>query len=167
MRVELDRFPAEVKARLDLTFAYIAPMGRGSLASAADPAKNLMIAATSLVNPAEATKLLEDAGMTVHSGTWLLESFELDDAPVTTGYVAAIAYRTREAKPGVWLDAYDHEPTPAEVLKRLFDEFRETGELPEVTFEEFLRLAHPNVAVISPDEIVRYIERNTVETVQG
>ena len=48
----------------------------------------------------------------------------------------------------------------AEVVKRLYEEFRETGELAEVAFEEFMKLAVPTIVVVGPEEIQRYVERN-------
>ncbi|HRJ27726.1 MAG TPA: hypothetical protein PLO61_09500 [Fimbriimonadaceae bacterium] len=159
LRIEIGSFADEVKARLNHHEAYVAPLGRRTLATAASPERDLMIAAQAPLSLAETSRLLESQGMKVTHGTWLLESFELDDTPPALGFVAAIAYRTQENKPGVWMDAFPQEPNPAEVLRALYDEFRETGELPEVSYEEFLRLAHPNVAVISPDEITRFLER--------
>ena len=60
--------------------------------------------------------------------------------------------------PGVWVDAYSEQPSAAMALKGLYDEFRSTGEVGEISFEEFVRLALPNVVIVSPLEIEKFIE---------
>lgn len=159
LRVELDRFPQEVAARLPSREVYLTRHGSGSLATACDPAKPLLIVAATPKPLAEAREALEAAGLEPIDGRWE-DRDEFDEPAPAPAWIAAVAYRTRELKAGLWVDAYDHEPTPAEVVKRLFDEFRETGELAEVAFEEFMKLATPTVVVVGPDEIRRYVERN-------
>jgi hypothetical protein len=44
-----------------------------------------------------------------------------------------------------------------QVLKSLFDEFRDTGELDEISFEEFVRQANPNVVIVSPSELQSFL----------
>ncbi len=44
-----------------------------------------------------------------------------------------------------------------QVLKAMYEEFRATGELGDVAMEEFIRLANPNVVIISPNELLSYL----------
>jgi hypothetical protein len=41
----------------------------------------------------------------------------------------------------------------------MFDEFRATGELDEIPFEEFSTLANANVVIVSPAEIDSYLRQ--------
>lgn len=164
LRVELERFAEEVAARLGVSECYVAPQGVGSVATAADVNKGVVIVATSSQSSAEAEQVLRGRGLTVHRGGWDLDADIGPEDVCRDAWIAGVAYRTGEPKPGLWLDAYPHQPTPAEVLTRLYNEFTETGQIDRVSFEEFIRLAAPNVVVVGPEEVSRYAERNAATT---
>jgi len=159
LRVELDRFPEEVAARLSSRAAYLSRNGVGTVVTACDPDKPLLIVAATPQPVDEARQQLKAAGMEPIDGRWE-DRDEVSEQASSHAWIAAVAYRTRELKSGLWVDAYDHQPTPAEIVKRLYEEFRESGELAEVAFEEFMKLAVPTVVVVGPEEIQRYVERN-------
>ena len=101
---------------------------------------------------------LTKAGLSPFDGVWSAEPPEPDVKPLPGEvFIAAVSYQSDEPTPGIWLDAYPWLPTPVQVLRNLYDEFRDTGELSEVPFEEFVRLANPNVVVVSPHEIDGYL----------
>ncbi|MBX7135987.1 MAG: hypothetical protein K1X67_25235 [Fimbriimonadaceae bacterium] len=160
LRVDLERFPEEVSTRLGLQDVYVARVASGVVATAADSEKGLVIAASSMKSLEEVRTYLSRSGLRVATGAWDTEGEEVAPGGVEA-WVASVAYRTAEAKPGLWVDAFPEEPTPAEVLMRLFDEFRETGEIGDVAFEEFMKVAVPTVVVVGPDELRRYVERNS------
>jgi hypothetical protein len=160
LRVELDRFAEEVAARLSIHDVYVGRTAVGCLATAGDPSRDFVIAASTSKSVEETRTYLSRAGLHVNLGGWDTEGDEIapDELPA---WIAAVAYRTNDPKPGLWIDAYAHEPTPAEILMRLYDEFRETGEMGEIPFEEFMRFASPTVVVVKPEEVQRYVERNS------
>jgi hypothetical protein len=45
------------------------------------------------------------------------------------------------------------------VLKAMYDEFRATGEVDEVPFEEFVQLANATVVIVSPVEIESFLKQ--------
>jgi hypothetical protein len=93
----------------------------------------------------------------VFDGVWSTETPELEERlMLEETYIAAVAYHSEDAMPGVWIDAYPFQPSPVQVLRALYDEFRDTGELAEVPFEEFVRLGTPNVVIAGPKEIEGY-----------
>jgi hypothetical protein len=100
---------------------------------------------------------LTEKGIKVFDGIWSAETPELEER-MGTGetYIAAVAYHSEDAMPGVWIDAYPFQPSPVQVLRALYDEFRDTGELADVPFEEFVRLGTPNVVISGPKEIEGY-----------
>lgn len=155
LHVLFDRFAAEVSARLPSVTTYVQGSSTGVLATAADPTIPLVVATRVALGVEAAMTKLREAGLTVEIGSWLPEAIEGDQA-APAAYVAAVAYRSKETKPGVWLNAYTVAPPPSDVLRDLYDEFSETGEIANVSFEEFLRLAYPNVAILTPEEILRY-----------
>ena len=138
--------------------AYLARHSRGTLVTAAKPSENFVIASVNLGTLEQTRSALESQGCNCHPGSWFdPESPAMATSHIDT-YIAAVAYTTAEPQPGVWLDAFDALPTQVQVLRSLFDEFRETGDLGDVSFEEFVNKANPTVAIISPTEIQGFIE---------
>lgn len=95
------------------------------------------------------------AGLKVDTGE-LLEPGEREAIPPY--WVAAVAYSSATDIPGLWVDSSIIQPSTAEVTERLFKELEQDGELRGLTYEEFLRIAKPNVVVVSPEEVARYAD---------
>jgi hypothetical protein len=153
LRVEFDQFAPSVKRVLGASQAFVASHGSGSLASAADPKTGAIVLSEVSLPVEDATRTLAEEGLEVSMGSWSPSGAGLD-AALGSAYVAAVAYSSDEPKPGLWMDAYSERPTLAEVLRTMYDEFRSNGEVPENTsLEEFIRLANPNVVILSPEEI--------------
>ena len=58
------------------------------------------------------------------------------------------------------MDVFPLEPTPAEVLKKIYKEFKESGELRELGFEDFVQLAHPNIVILTPEQVQGYLKES-------
>lgn len=160
LQVSFDQFAETVKRLLDQEEAYVSAHSAGSLATSAHPEKSIVVAAVTPVAPDVAIHALTSAGLTVHQGTWLTAEEILDPTVGSTPtYVAAVAYRSSDEKAGVWIDAYPSLPTQVTVLRAMYDEFRETGEVDDVGFEEFVQLANPNVVIVSPTEIESFLRQ--------
>ncbi len=163
LRVEIDRFAEEVRARLEAKECYVAPWGPGSLATAGNADRQLILAAFSSHSVEATTQELTKSGLSVHSGHWALTVEDMIEAQPKVPYIGAVAYRSKDQKPGLWLDAYPTEPSPGEVLMAIFNEFQETGDLAEVSFEDFMKGAHPNVVIMTPDQIGRFLQQKEPE----
>lgn len=132
---------------------------RGVVATAVHVSEDRMVASSTHLTLTDARKLLEKKGMSIHRGRWSLEvEPELEPLELKSAYIGAVAYETNEGRPGIWVDVYAEMPTQVLVLRALYEEFRSTGELVDVSFEEFVRLGKPNVAIVSPAEITKYLE---------
>ena len=97
-------------------------------------------------------------GFNVFEGRWNSDfalGEEGDD--LTEIYVAGIAYRTESGPPGLWLDAYAVQPTQVQVLKAMYDEMTSTGQMADVSFEEFVRLSEANVVVAGPNDLRSFL----------
>lgn len=106
----------------------------------------------------EVRRALAELGVEVRDGRWTVGG---EEGPESRGaFIAAVAYKSRDAMPGIWVDAFPDSPTPALVLRRMYDEFVENGEVGEITFEHFIQAANPNVLVLTPDEIARFRKMN-------
>jgi hypothetical protein len=161
LRVGIDQFPQTVKRLMSCNHAYLAPSGVRTTVSAADHKSGTLIL-SSVETPVEETKkTLEDAGMEVFEGSWSVDGAdESNGAAGSALYVAAVAYASEDSKPGLWIDSYPEEPTLAQVMRAMYDEFMADGEVPaDVSLEEFIRLANSNVMILSPDQLSSFAER--------
>ncbi len=157
LRVPIEQFAETARRVLRVEEAYLSASDGSFVVTAYHPDKRVRVMARATGTEAEATERLKKAGLRVQKGIWL-DVEDQEDAGLDMPYVAAVAYATGEAQPGVWVDAYDDPPTHAQALRSLYDDFRETGELGDVPFEEFVRLANPTVVVVSPTELRSFAE---------
>lgn len=160
LHVSFEQFSKTVHGLLETRAAFVTAKGMGSLVTAADSGKGFIVACIADVSPAQAKTKLTRSGLEAFDGAWTLS----DDLSIGCGeaseiYIAAVSYKSGESMPGVWVDAHRSAPTQVQVLRLLYDEFRETGELPDVSFEEFVRLSEPNVVIVSPNEIQSFLDK--------
>jgi hypothetical protein len=155
LHVPFESFAESVKRILRHRQAFVATHPRGSLCTAALPAERTVVAAVlEGVGVDEAKRRLAKDGLEVFDGSWL----PAESAPSALPYIASVSYVSSEPTPGAWIDAFPSLPTSVQVLRVMYEEFRGTGELKEVSFEEFVRLANPTVVIASPSEIERYLQ---------
>lgn len=102
---------------------------------------------------------LERQGFCTMKGTWVTEASLEHLAQLTSEtYVAAVAYETRRG-PGLWLDCFPTPPTEGAVLRAIFDEFVSEGMLDEGSFEQFIHEGKPNVRILDPEDIERFLKQ--------
>lgn len=159
LRVDKQNFADEVKSRLAVNEVYVQPRGRRTEVTASKPGAGLVIASKFPESVTLATRTLEEAGFVVREGLWAdsIEDLEHDER---TPFVLAVAYKSENGAPGIWVDADHYERSHGEVLRRMFEEFVENGEVKETTFDEFVNAISANVVVLSPHEIESFAERN-------
>lgn len=161
LQVSFDQFPETVKRLLALEEAYLAPHTSGrTLVTSAKPDKSIVVASLTSMAGDLASEELTKAGMKVFHGTWLMpEDIMTSDLAPTQTYIAAVSYKSSGERAGVWVDAYPALPTQVSVLRTMYDEFRQTGEMDDVTFEEFMQLGNPNVVIVSPAEVEAFLRQ--------
>lgn len=160
LQVSFDQFAETVKRLLQQEEAYVAAHEAGAVVSSAKPEKSIVVISVTPLTPEVALSSLQDLGLSVYEGSWLTEEEVITEiaSPVQT-FIAAVSYRSSGDKPGVWVDAYPSLPTQMTVLKTMYEEFRSTGEVDDVAFEEFVQLANANVVIISPQEIESFLRQ--------
>ena len=157
LRVPFEQFSETVRRVVGTDEAYVVPTDNGCICTAFDTAKRVRVL-TKESGPAKAAKeKLEKAGMKIRPGYWAEGDEDVPEPTPQVPFVAAVSYDATNHHPGVWVDAYDVLPTPAQVLRAMFEEFSDTGELHDVSFEEFVRLAKPNVVIVTPSELISYV----------
>lgn len=160
LHVPFDLFPKTVQRMLDTKEVFVTARGYGALATAADGQKGILIVSHTDHTPAAAKGKLTHAGFEAHEGRWkLTDEVEDEDPEQREAFIAAVSYKSAESAPGVWVDAHRTLPSEVQVLRVMYEEFRETGELPDVSFEEFVRLAEPTVVIVSPSEVQSFLDK--------
>lgn len=164
LQVPYEQFVDAVARVLAIKEAYVTCHGSVSLVTASSATVKTVVAALSSGKPEQTKKELAAKGMEVYDGAWSAEGLtDLGETPPPDVHVAAVAYMSDEGKPGIWVDAYDSSPSPAQVLRGMYEEFRSTGEIADVSFEEFVRLANANVILVSPSQLKAYIQDKTAK----
>lgn len=162
LKVTFEDFAEAVRQYTGGKDAFLAELPAGASATAGSPQSGVIVSAVTELPFEKAKAYLGQAGLKVNEGTWAMEA----DDPVIGGeqaYFCAVAYRSREIMPGLWLDVFPYEPSRADVLRSMYDEFVHNGEMKEVTFDEFVRSSFANVVILSPDEIKGYLTKKLVE----
>jgi hypothetical protein len=158
--VPIERFAAEARVRFPGEPVYVAGHAGRSLATVGSEKSGTMVQAEVPESAETLRARLEGEGLEVARGRWVVdeESAELDrHRPL---FVAAVAYRSSEGRPGLWVDAYHREPSAGEVIDAFFDEMRSQGQVGNVTQEEFERIAGPTVVVVAPDALQEYANQS-------
>ena len=157
LRVPFEQFSETVRRVVGGKEAFLFPTDSGCVCTAFDVAKRVRVLSKEPGPPNAAKEKLEKSGMVVRSGYWAEGDEDVPEPTAPVPYIASVSYQAGNHQSGIWVDAYESLPTVAQVLRALFDEFSETGELGEVSFEEFVRLARPNVVIVTPSELASYL----------
>lgn len=157
LHVDFDRFAEEARRHVKNPVAYIGRLENRTHVTAADPAAGVLVSTLANLSIEDAKNALTSKGLEVVHGSWSQGAAVDADLIGELPYIAAVAYRSSDEMPGLWVDAYPEAPSSAMAIKALYDEFRDNGEIGELTLEEFVRLASPNVAIVSPADLERYM----------
>jgi len=157
LRVPYSDFAAAA-TRFEVREAYILPKRGGTDITSVAKASGHILFSRSEFPLEQVREELTRKGLHVFNGAWSLDPPDEATARCEDTFIAAVSYVSSESMPGIWVDAYPWQPTQVQVLRALYDEFRDTGEVGEVPFEEFIRLASPNVVIVSPLEIDGFAE---------
>lgn len=155
LSVPFDQFAHEVKERLPKQPVYLRWKHGHVHASCGDPSLPLLVLSTGNLSLAEAEKRLAGEGIEVRRGHWGDVDPE-DDAPLWLGIVA---YRSDEAKPGLWVEAFPVEPTSALVVETMLEEFRRQGLVGDLTLDQFIAKADLHTMVFAPEDLAQMATR--------
>jgi len=160
--VPFDEFPAAARRFSDEKRIYVQAVEGGSLLTLAHPVSDRVLAANTPLSAEKVRAALEPEGFEVLQGCWGPDpSVAPGSVSLSEAFIGAVAYESSDNRPGVWIDAFPSQPTQVQVIQAMFNEFVRTGEAPEIPFEEFVRLAKPTTAVVTPVEIAHYLESKT------
>jgi len=161
LQVPFRNFISAVSRHLERPLVYMHRDGAHTTLSAADPGRGVVVTTTTDEPLTRIKERLDHEGFSVSDGCWTEGHLARQESESHETYVGAVAYRTRDESPGLWVDAFPNEPTPAVVLQAIYAEFETHGEMGEVSFEEFLKLAKPTVVIISPEQIANFVRQRS------
>lgn len=140
---------------------YMKRAGDSILLSYVNPTSGIQVLAYGIGKEEDIVARLDAEGLCVAKGLWVTEaSLEHLAQASNETYIAAVSYETRRG-PGIWVDAYATPPSEGSVLRAIFEEFVSEGLLDERAFETFLAEARPQVRILDPDDIQRFIKQKT------
>lgn len=158
LHVEFGQFPDTVRRLIECKEVFVRTQAGTTVVTAGHPTKGVVVASAVRTSPDSLRAKLTEEGFEVFEGEWTnFGESAADRIGERQVYVAAVAYDSREKMPGLWVDAYPAVPVTATVLRNFYDELSENGEIGDVNFEEFVRLANPNVVIIGPNEIQEFL----------
>jgi hypothetical protein len=131
------------------------------IVSAGQGDKKMVVVSSVQMSLEDAKAKLHSEGMHVYDGLWsIADDFEMVDMP----FLGAVSYRANKEKTGVWVEAYPEHPTETRVLQDLYQEFTDSGEIGEISFDQFEASAQASVVVLSPDQLETFL---TSKRLQG
>lgn len=159
LQVPFEDFARTAQKLAGVKEVFLSAHPAGALVTCANPKNGVHVVSVSHGSHDETAEALQKEGLETFSGVWAEDAeIRLEADPLTTVVVAAVSYVSSEHVPGVWVDAYAETPTHVQVLRSMFEEFRDTGEIEDISFEEFVRLSVPNVVVVSASQLRGYLD---------
>lgn len=146
LTIPFEGFAEAVSRTFGGKVTYVGCLGRYTVVTAGDSATGTIYRSDVLISKEDVCASLKKAGFEVFVGIWRDNVVEQ-----TALWVAAVAYRSSEASPGLWIETYDSEPTKGQVLTDMYDEFCENGEIDDLPLDDFVRNANANVVILSPE----------------
>lgn len=140
--------------------AYLSVSDRGVTVATADPAANVLVRAHSPNDRNKTRDELLAAGLSVDLGSWA-DCEPNSGSPNEAIFVAAVAYRSTESKPGLWVDIFAAKPTTSDVLNAFYQEMSTEGSGAPMSLDQFVRHADPNVVILEPDEIQAFLRKRS------
>ncbi len=134
---------------------FVSGRGSHSFVTAADPSRSLLIQCTAPRSCEEMKGWLAEKKIASLDGVWSQDGLTIPSA-TTSFWIAAVAYKSQESKPGLWVDALPFKPTVGDVLNKIYEEFRSSGDMEGMSLEEFLQRTEPNVIILDPEEQSRF-----------
>jgi len=158
LRTDWEGFIAELRNRWpNGATVYLARDGQFTLLTALDPSDKTIFSARVPDTLESLTAQLVEIGHECRNGLWTTQS---GTTMMEDLHVAAVAYKSDEKKPGLWVDCFPYSPTHSEIMTKMLEEFNADGTLETTDNDLFARITIPNVVILTPAEIQQFIGRN-------
>jgi exo-beta-1,3-glucanase (GH17 family) len=150
LRVPFEEFSDAVRRHFSTREVYAQGDRAKTVVTASEPTSQMVIVASTKQSFEQVRMELEKRELKVSRGIWTLDDdHELLELP----YIAAISYRANKQKTGVWVGAYESEPNEVQVFQEMYEEFKQSGEMAEISFDSFVESAQLTSVILSPNAI--------------
>lgn len=164
LQVEWEGFVEAVDQWVGKRHAAISTLHGKTLLTAGCPNEGIIISSIVANDVDTVKRSLTEQGFKLVQGKWSTEHNPVSEHDsLAEIHVVAIAYKSREDMPGLWVDAFPFPPNQGEALKALYEHFEETGEIEGISFDQFIHAANPNVVIVSPEDIDRFARMKAIE----
>jgi len=154
LHVPFDHLGEESKRHNIKPLAYVSVKGARCAVTVADHNSRLIMQAETGMTKEQASQELTKQGFMVAHGRWLPDPLAGELQIEESLWVASVAYKSYEEKPGLWVNAYRGSPSVGDVLKDFYEEMIAETMLENVSLDSFIESVLPNVVVVSPDDMV-------------
>ncbi len=161
LKVDFAAFSKSVQRYAPGKVVFLASEAGRVILTASDPMTGMMLQSQTGQPLAKVQALLEADGFTVDRGRWVPDLGE-GEYSCDELFVAAVAYRSSESKPGLWVDVFPSKPSTSDVLNAFFEEFSTEGMTANLSLDQFIRMSEPNVVVLDPSEISAFLAKKTL-----
>lgn len=139
-------------------WVFLATAGNRLVATIGDASSNLLIQSETPLSMEGARQVLAEQGLLVAQGRWLPDPLAGELQIQEQLWMASIAYKSSEDKPGLWIHAYRGTPSAGDVIRDFYEEMSAEASLENVSLDEFVGSVHPNVVILGPNELAAFAD---------
>ena len=158
LHVEFAHLAEEAKRYNIKPWVYLAVSGASTVASIGDAQTHMIVQADTKLTLDQARQALSEQGLLVANGRWLPDPLAGELQIQEQLWMASIAYKSSEEKPGLWVHAYRGNPSVGDVLKDFYEEMSAESDLESISLDEFVDSVMPNVVILSPNELAAFAD---------
>lgn len=158
LHVEFSHLSEEAKRHGLKPWVYLHTIGAKVIATLADPSSHMIVQSETRTTMEEAKAQAAEQGLLVHEGRWTADPMSGEINVQEQIWVAAVAYKSTEEKPGLWVQGYRGNPSAGDVLKDFFEEMAGEADLTGVSLDDFSQAVNPNIVVLGPNELAAFAD---------
>lgn len=158
LHVDFSHLIEEAKRHGLKPWVYLHTIGSKVVATVADPSSHMIVQSEARITIDEAKASAAEQGLLVHEGRWTPDPMSGEINVQEQIWVAAVAYKSTEERPGLWVHGYRGNPSAGDVLKDFFDEMSGETDLAGVSLDDFSEAVNPNIIVLGPNELAAFAD---------
>lgn len=158
LHVDFQNLGEEAKRHGLKPWAYLSTTSSGIIATVGDSNQHLVIQSETRLGMDAAKKSLTEQGLLFSSGRWLPDPLAGEIQIQEQLWVAAVAYKSYEEKPGLWVNAYRGSPSVGDVLRDFHQEMSQEAAMDHVSVDEMVQMISPNVVIFGPNDLANFAD---------
>lgn len=160
LHVDFQNLGEEAKRHGLKPWAYLSTTSHGVVATLGDSSQQIVIQSETRMSLEQAKNSLTQQGLLFSSGRWFPDPLAGEIQIQEQLWVAAIAYKSYEEKPGLWVTAYRGSPSVGDVLRDFHNEMCQEASIDNVSVDELVQMVNPNVVIFGPNDLVNFADHD-------